>query len=179
MSEGRLAMARVVSASQERAIRTFVKMIIAAAFLGPLASGSAMAQPPTSSQPPGGRAMGMTYVGMCDPGAVEALYGEVVSVERVAPAGRKMGAMMRRTRYGIHTAVKTGKETIPVHLGPAWYIENQAVKLAPGDKVQVKGSRITYAGKPALVAAQVRRGSEVLTLRDATGFPAWVGWRQQ
>lgn len=163
-------------------MRALVKMITAAALLGLLGSGSAMAQQqPAAAQGHGGwgMGMGMAYTGRYDPATVETLRGEVVSVDRVAPAGRKMESMMRRTHYGIHLTVKTGKETIPVHLGPAWYIENQTVRFAPGDKIQVKGSRIMYEGKPALVAAEVRRGDEVLTLRGADGFPAWVGWRRQ
>ena len=49
--------------------------------------------------------------------------------------------------------VKTNKETISVHLGPVFYIENQDVKLQAKDKVEAKGSRITFDGKPAIIAA--------------------------
>ena len=45
--------------------------------------------------------------------------------------------------------VKTDKETISVHLGPSWYLENQDIKLEPKDKVDVKGARTTFAGRPA------------------------------
>lgn len=37
----------------------------------------------------------------------------------------------------------------------------------------------TNLGKPALVAAEVKKGGEVLVLRDANGFPAWGGWRRR
>ena len=47
------------------------------------------------------------------------------------------------------------------------YIERQDTKIAAGDKIEVKGSRITYQGKPAIVAANVHEGDEVLMLRDA------------
>ena len=86
---------------------------------------------------------------------------------------------MKGMSYGVHLTVKTDKETIPVHLGPAWYIENQEMKIAAKDKVEVKGSRITLKGKPALIASEVRKGDEVLILRDANGFPVWSGWRHQ
>jgi hypothetical protein len=66
-----------------------------------------------------------------------------------------------------------------VHLGPVWYIENQAVKIAPKDKTEVKGSGVMFEGKPALVAAELWKGNEVLTLRDANGFPIWAGWRRR
>ena len=80
---------------------------------------------------------------------------------------------------GIHMNVKTDKETIAVHLGPSWYLENQDLKIEPKDKVEVKGSKIIFDGKPAIIAAEVRKGDEVLRLRDDAGFPVWSGWRRR
>jgi len=71
--------------------------------------------------------------------------------------------------------VKTDKDTVSVHLGPSWYLENQDVKIDPKDKVEVKDSRITFGGKPAIIAAEVKKGDEVLKLRDDNGFPVWSG----
>jgi hypothetical protein len=50
---------------------------------------------------------------------------------------------------------------------------------SPRDTVEVKGSRVTFAGKPALIAAEVRKGNAVLTLRDDDGFPAWSAMRRR
>jgi hypothetical protein len=102
---------------------------------------------------------------------VETLSGEVVSLDQFTP-GRKMS-------YGVHFTLKTEKETIPVHLGPSWYLEKQAVTIAAGDKVEVTGSRITYQGKPTIIAAELKKGGQVLKLRDATGVPAWAGQGQR
>lgn len=73
----------------------------------------------------------------------------------------------------------TGKERLSVHVGPEWYFERQDVPLEPGDAIEVKGSRITFEGRPAVVAAEVRKGADVLRLRDEDGFPAWSGWRRR
>jgi hypothetical protein len=81
--------------------------------------------------------------------------------------------------YGVHIVLKTEAETIPVHLGPVWYIENQDVKIEATDKVEIKGSRITFEGKPAIIAKEVKRGDEVLILRDENGSPVWSGWRRR
>jgi hypothetical protein len=86
---------------------------------------------------------------------------------------------MKGMSYGLHAVVKTDKETIPVHLGPAWYLENQDVTIAPKDKIAVKGSRITFEGKPVMIAAELKKGDDVLVLRDAGGFPVWSGWRRR
>jgi len=43
--------------------------------------------------------------------------------------------------------------------------------------VEVKGSRITLDGAPALIAQEIKRGGESMVLRDANGFPLWAGGR--
>jgi hypothetical protein len=66
-----------------------------------------------------------------------------------------------------------------VHLGPVWYIERQDMKIDPGDKVEITGSRIIFEGKPAIIATEVKNGAEILKLRDENGFPVWSGWRKR
>lgn len=119
----------------------------------------------------GGWGMGTAYGKMYNPKTVETINAEVVSIDKITP--------MRGMSYGVHMTVKTDKETISVHMGPAWFIENQDVKIEPKDKVEVKGSRITFEGKPVLIAAEVKKGDEMLKLRDESGFPAWSGWRRR
>ena len=118
----------------------------------------------------GGWGPGSPYQRLYDPSTVETVTGTVQSVDRIAPT--------RGMSYGVHILLKTEKETIPVHLGPAWYIERLDTKLEKGDKVEVKGSKITFNGKPAIIAAEVKKGDSVLILRDSSGVPAWAGWRR-
>ena len=119
----------------------------------------------------GGWGPGSQYNKMYDPKAVETISGEVTTVDRITPVKGMSG--------GVHMNVKTDKETISVQLGPSWYLENQDVKIAPKDKVEVKGARATFGGKPAMIAAEVKKGDEVLKLRDDSGFPVWSGWRRR
>ncbi len=86
---------------------------------------------------------------------------------------------MKGMGYGVHIMVKTDQETISVHLGPSWYIENQDIKIEVGDKVDVKGSRIMFDDSHSMIAAKVKKGDETLTLRDENGFPVWSGWRRR
>jgi len=119
----------------------------------------------------GGWGPGTQYNRMYDTKTVETISGEVTSVDQITPAKAMVG--------GVHMNVKTDQETISVHLGPSWYLENQDVKIAAKDKVEVKGSRITFGGKPAIIAAELKKGDEVLKLRDDAGFPVWIAWRRR
>ena len=119
----------------------------------------------------GGWGAGAPYGRMYNPQTVETISGEVVSVDMITP--------MKGMYYGVHLVLKTDKETISVHLGPGWYVENQDAKLAAKDKIEVKGSRVTFEGKPAVIAAEIKKGDDVLMLRDTNGFPVWSGWRRR
>ena len=134
-------------------------------------STAALAQQGVMWRGGGGWGSGMPYSRLFNPQTVETISGVVVSVEKIAP--------MRGMANGVHAVVKTDKETISVHLGPDWYITNQDVRIEANDQVEVKGSRITIEGAPALIAAEVKKGADVLTLRDESGLPVWAGWRRR
>ena len=119
----------------------------------------------------GGWGPGTAYSKMYDPRTIETISGEVVRVDRITP--------QKGMSYGVHMNVKTGKEEMSVHLGPGWYLENQDVKIEPKDTVEVRGSRIRFEGKPAIIAAEVKKGDQLLKLRDNNGFPVWSGWRRK
>jgi hypothetical protein len=119
----------------------------------------------------GGWGPGGHYGRMYDPKTVEVISGQVITVERITPrAGMS---------YGVHATLQTERETISVHLGPGWYIENQDVKIEPQDRIEIRGSRVTFTGRPAIIAAEVKKGEELLKLRDESGFPVWAGWRRR
>lgn len=112
-----------------------------------------------------GPAAGTQYKRMYDPKTVETISGEVMKVNRI-PHRRGRGE-------SVHLILKTDKEEIAVHLGPSWVLDKQDVKIGQNDKVEVKGSRVTFKGKPALIAAEVKKGDALLKLRDESGVPAW------
>ncbi len=107
------------------------------------------------------------YQRMYNPQTVTTIKGVVEAVEQITP--------VKGMSYGIHLKVKTDAETLPVHLGPAWFIERQDIKIEKGDTIEVLGSKITYNNAPAIIAAQVTKGETVLTLRDNNGIPVWAG----
>jgi sporulation protein YlmC with PRC-barrel domain len=70
-------------------------------------------------------------------------------------------------------------ETVAVHLGPQWFIENQDQKFKDNEQVQVTGCRTDINGKPVIIASEVKRGGDVLRLRDKAGRPMWAAWHAQ
>lgn len=118
----------------------------------------------------GGWGAGSQYTRMYNPATVVTVSGTVESVDKITP--------MKGMYSGIHLVVKTEKESLDIHLGPEWYIERLDTKIEKGDRVEVKGSKITYEGKPAIIAAEVKKGDNTLILRDSAGIPAWAGWRR-
>lgn len=140
-------------------------------FLCLFAGTDALAQKGMMWKGGGGWGPGTPYAGMYNPDTLETISGEVVSVDKITP-GKNMSS-------GVHVVLKGESETIPVHLGPLWFIENQDVKIEPTDKIEVKGSRITFDGKPAIIARELTKGDEVLILRDENGLPVWSGWRSR
>ena len=148
------------------------KLFVSALFVAGLAfTNAAIAQQGMHWTGSGGWGCGAPYGRMYDPKTVETITGEVAGIESFTPA-KGMGA-------GVHLLLKTDKETISVHLGPAWFIENQDLKIENKDQVVVRGSRITFQEKPAIIAAEVTKGNETLMLRDDAGVPVWSGWRRR
>jgi hypothetical protein len=142
-------------------------LVMPVALLG-LHVGSAVSQcPMTMHHQRGGQPYTMTY----DASTVETVEGDVLRVDTITPSPQ-MAA-------GLHLIMQSADGELVVHLGPTWYLEHQAKQIAVGDRVVVTGSRVTLEGESALIAAQIRIGDDVLTLRDANGRPTWAGWRRR
>lgn len=155
-------------------MRRLVPAVVVLTVLGVLGAGDALAQGRGAQRGGGGGGgwgAGTAYARLYNPQTVESISGEVVSVDHITP--------MKGMSYGVHLMVKTDRETISVHLGPGWYLENQDTAILANDRVEVRGSRVTFEGKPAIIAATVKKGEAELTLRDAAGFPTWSGWRRR
>lgn len=152
-------------------MKKFILLLAATVMLSCILSTDVLAQRGMTQKGSGGWGAGTAYGRMYNPKTVETVRGEVLAIDKITP--------MQGMHYGVHLLLKTDSETISVHLGPGWYLENQDFTIEPKDIIVVKGSRITFEGKPALVAAEVKRGHYVLVLRDASGYPVWSGWRRR
>jgi hypothetical protein len=140
------------------------RLSLMAGILGVLAF---LTAPPAGAQPqapPAAPKAAKLY----NPQAVVTLAGKVTAINRRAPkkAGRPERVIM---------VLQTDQGAVKVHLGPADYFDQQALKLAPGDQVEVKGVQVKRLKATTFIAGQVRRGDQVMQLRDeVTGQPLWL-----
>jgi hypothetical protein len=74
---------------------------------------------------------------------------------------------------GTHLSLTTDRGALIVHVGPAAYLASKEFSVAKGDELKITGSKVQYQGTEFLIAREITKGDQVLTLRDAKGFPLW------
>jgi len=136
-----------------------------------------------AQQGPGRWVADSTSARLYNPATVDTVRGTLVRVDSItAPrrAARSAGrrAAQRADKTALHLAVDTGTETVPVHLGPAWFFEREDVQLRTGDAIEIVGSRVTVRNEPVLIAARLKQGDWTVRLREANGRPVWRGGRR-
>ena len=108
------------------------------------------------------------YKRIYNPATVETVSGTVTEVDVIDfDPGTCYG--------GTHFKLNTGKETIIVHAGPTWFLNDNNFTILVNDNMEVKGSRVTYNGEQVIIAAYIKSGGKTLTLRSDDGTPLWSG----
>jgi hypothetical protein len=78
---------------------------------------------------------------------------------------------MRMT--GVHLLIKSQNETFEVHLGPAAFLAEKKATFKEGDTVAVVGWGLPRSERFFVIAREVKKGDQVLTLRNEQGVPLW------
>jgi hypothetical protein len=110
---------------------------------------------------------GMRGGGNYNPATETTLTGTVDSVNNVPSSGRGGG--------GLHLILAVPTGPIEVHVGPASFVSSKNVTFTKGDGLTVVGSKVTMAGQEVVIAREIKKGDQVLTLRDTKGYPLWSG----
>ena len=105
--------------------------------------------------------------GNYNPATETTLTGTIDSIETLPSPGRGGG--------GLHLILAAPSGPIEVHVGPASFVASKNLSFAKGDTLTVVGSKLTMAGQEVVIAREITKGDQVLTLRDAKGFPLWSG----
>ena len=75
---------------------------------------------------------------------------------------------------GLLIELKTEKgDVMMVHAGPSAFAQSKSFTLATGDKISVTGTQVEFDSKTILMAGEVKRGNDTLTLRDSSGKVQW------
>jgi DNA/RNA endonuclease YhcR with UshA esterase domain len=115
----------------------------------------------TTAQQPSWQQIGPQY----DRGSEMTVSGTVQSIKQ--QGSDKMGK-------GTHAMVRADDGRImDVYLGPKDYLQQQNLKLRSGDKVTLTGARTSVNGRSMVVAREITKDNQLVTLRTAEGMPAW------
>jgi len=77
-----------------------------------------------------------------------------------------------------HLILKFGAEMVDVYLCPKSFLEDMGVTFSKGDEIAVTGSKIKHEGADIVLAREVVKGNDTLTLRDDKGNPVW-SWQRK
>ena len=78
-----------------------------------------------------------------------------------------------RGGVGIHLVLSAEKTPVDVRVGPASFVSSRNFTLEKGDHLTVVGSKVTMDGQEVVIAREIKKGDQMLKLRDAKGFPLW------
>ena len=125
-----------------------------------------------------GRMMGRP---MYDPSTEVKVSGTVAEVQELTGAGMPSDAVWMncpRGWAGTHLNLSTDQGNLVVHVGPVAYLASKNFNVAKGDNLTIVGSKVKYQDSEFLIAREITKGTQVLTLRDPRGFPLWSGGRK-
>jgi len=105
-----------------------------------------------------------------DKSAMTTFKGTVVSINKEDCEGCGM------THVDLVIKIEDGERT--VRLGPAWYLDKQDELLKADDAVEIVASKVKHGDEDMFVAGTVKKGEDVLILRNEDGIPMWRGWRR-
>jgi hypothetical protein len=77
---------------------------------------------------------------------------------------------------GTHVMLKSGSQMILVHVAPPEFLKDFEFPLNKGDQIEVVGSKLKIDGADELLAKEITKGENSVTLRDKKGVPVWTAW---
>ncbi len=95
--------------------------------------------------------------------STEKVTGTIKSMERVALPDQQQ----------VQLTLTTDKGDILVVVGPQSFLDQSKVKFQTGDKITVKGFRVTANDKEMIVASEIEKGGMKLQILDKNRMPIW------
>ena len=76
----------------------------------------------------------------------------------------------------VHLSLKSDKGAQDVMIAPQSFLKMMGVFFRKGDRIEVVGAPAKVNGAALLLAREITRDNDVMTMRDDQGNPVWVGW---
>jgi len=108
---------------------------------------------------------GSAYNKSFNAGVMVRIEGTVESVDSFYPS--------TEATEGIRVQLSPADGNMTVDVGPKAYAVNKGFALKEGDRIRIIGSKTKVGEVETIMATEVRKGDQVLVLRDASGSPAW------
>ncbi len=99
-----------------------------------------------------------------DPATETKIKGVVGELKLVPPSGGKPI---------VYVAVKTGADANEVFLCPKKFLDDMGIEFKSGEEIEVTGSKVKQDSADLILAREVGKAGETLTLRFKDGKPAW------
>ena len=74
----------------------------------------------------------------------------------------------------VHLMVKSQGELFEICLCPGKFLKEMDVDFAKGDQLQITGAKVKRDDKTVILAREIVKGNNTLTLRDKNGGPVWT-----
>ena len=72
-----------------------------------------------------------------------------------------------------YLVIKNGEDKVRIFLCPKTFLDEMGVSFVTGDSVQVTGSKVKQGGADVILAREVTKSGDTVTLRFTDGKPAW------
>ena len=107
-----------------------------------------------------------------NPNTETTVKGMVEQVETAYLPGGGLGHQAQGKYSGpLYLNVKADSGMLKVVLGPSWFVESKGFRFAKDDQIEVTGSK--FHDEHTIIAREVKKGDQVLVLRNAQGIPEW------
>ncbi len=85
-------------------------------------------------------------------------------IRLVPPSGGKPVAYL---------VMKSGTDAVQIFLCPKKFLDDMGIEFKAEEPIEVTGSKVKQDGADLILAREVGKGGETLTLRYKDGKPAW------
>ena len=92
------------------------------------------------------------------------LKGTVEELKLVPPSGGKPMAYL---------TLKSGADSVAIFLCPKSFLDDMGADFKAGEEIHVIGSKVKQDAADLILAREVTKGGDTLTLRFKDGKPAW------